>query len=49
MEHSKTAAAFTLPNLPLPGPCPTQNFFGADLVFATAELLAAWKPATAGC
>ncbi|KAL4452518.1 hypothetical protein ABPG75_008180 [Micractinium tetrahymenae] len=26
-----------------------QNFFPADLVFATAELLAAWKPATAGC
>lgn len=37
------------PSLFPPLPSPTQNFFPADAVIAFAELLAAWKPAVAGC
>lgn len=36
---------FTL-SKPLP---PWQNVFSSDLVFSTAELLAAWKPNATGC
>lgn len=32
-----------------PPPLLPQNFFSADTVFAVAELLAAWRPAVAGC